>query len=96
MVAYLGNVEPLSSVETASLDGGGNAPCNANFQPKFPQPSDPQNLDPTATAAGMPWTEPSLSQLLSQLLSQPALDVQFLEAAIGNGFSQGPYWSDNG
>lgn len=89
MVTYLSNVKPLSSVETASFVGGSNAPGNANFQPQLP---GPQSLDPTATGLGILWTESSLSQLLSQ----PALDLQFLEAAIGNGFSQGPYWSDNG
>lgn len=38
----------------------------------------------------VPWPEPSLQELLSQ----PVLDLQFLEAAVRGEYSQGIYWPD--
>ncbi|KAI0866554.1 fungal-specific transcription factor domain-containing protein [Xylaria cubensis] len=55
----------------------------------------PSQLDASSTIAGglaptadMPWPEPSLQQLLSQ----PALDLHFLEAAVREEYSQCMYW----
>ncbi|KAI0543409.1 fungal-specific transcription factor domain-containing protein [Xylaria curta] len=58
-------------------------------------PSQPDVAGRSSTIAGgsfatadMPWPEPSLQQLLSQ----PALDLHFLEAAVREEYSQGVYW----
>ena len=43
-----------------------------------------------AAGADVPWSEPSLQQLLSQ----PVLDLEFLEAAVREDYSQGTCWLD--
>ena len=43
-----------------------------------------------AAGADVPWSEPSLQQLLSQ----PVLDLEFLEAAVREDCSQGTCWLD--
>lgn len=45
-----------------------------------------------AGPADMTWTEPSLQELLTQ----PALDMQSVEAAVGHGFPESPLWSGSG
>lgn len=46
--------------------------------------------DGVVPTADVSWPEPSLQELLSQ----PALDLQFLEAAVRGEYSQGTYWPD--
>ncbi|KAK1702105.1 fungal-specific transcription factor domain-containing protein, partial [Colletotrichum lupini] len=54
------------------------------------QDIDRNLADEVIPAAGAPWPEPSLQELLSQ----PVIDVHFLEAAVRGEHSQGIHWPD--
>ncbi|KXH42130.1 fungal specific transcription factor [Colletotrichum nymphaeae SA-01] len=54
------------------------------------QDIDRNLADGVVPAAGVPWPEPSLQELLSQ----PVIDVHFLEAAVRGEHSQGIHWPD--
>ncbi|KAL7622910.1 hypothetical protein AAE478_006589 [Parahypoxylon ruwenzoriense] len=74
--------------ETSSRMGMSDVPDMSSSRPDAaPQITQnlPQELVPTAT---MPWNEHSLQTLLSQ----PTLDLQFLEDAIRDGYSQDLFW----
>lgn len=72
---------------------------NSQFQSDAAAGPSTQVLDPeigrnfadgVVPTTEIPWPEPSLQELLSQ----PVLDLQFLEAAVRGEYSQGIYWPD--
>jgi hypothetical protein len=70
--------EPLGSPQCPAIDPATTSQLSQNT---------PQGV---ISMTGVPWTDSSLQQLLSQ----PALDMQFLEDAIRDTYSQGPYRHD--
>jgi hypothetical protein len=73
---------------TAEALGVSEAPAMDSATDYQVSQSMPQEVTSTA---GIPWTESSLQQLLSQ----PALDMQFLEHAVRDTWSQGIYRPDH-
>ncbi|KAK1720413.1 fungal-specific transcription factor domain-containing protein, partial [Colletotrichum acutatum] len=71
---------------TQSQSDGVADPCDDTLT----QEIDQNLADGVVPAAGIPWPEPSLQELLSQ----PVLDVHFLEAAVRGEHSQGIHWPD--
>lgn len=76
---------------TSGNTGALGVMSTAGFEQAIPPLSEPVSHG-LAAAAGMPWTEPSLQNLLAQ----SALDLQFLETTAQDHYSSDLLWSSNG
>lgn len=90
---YSRHVEMMESTMQAHMKAYHQSQSDTAAGPsnQVPDPEIGRNFaDEVVPTADVPWPEPSLQELLSQ----PVLDLQFLEAAVRGDHSQGIHWPD--